>query len=121
MVGSRAGGQQPPLAPPYQGGESFSQFPGTRQQTGTSDCPENRVSMHGAVNRGTGVPPVRTAGTAVPLRDVKLLKPLSIEVELTERGSWEYLARCIDEKRRITLAGYLAGSSRQASLLTPDS
>jgi hypothetical protein len=40
VVGGCPTAQQPPLAPPYQGGESFSWFLGARKPAGMSDCLE---------------------------------------------------------------------------------
>jgi hypothetical protein len=40
----------------------------------------NIRSIQSDINRGTGVPPVITAGTAVPRKDAPLLKSLCIAV-----------------------------------------
>jgi len=40
--------------------------------------PKQKVSIQSDINRGTGVPRVITAGTAVPRKDPPLLRPLCI-------------------------------------------
>ncbi|SPE22072.1 hypothetical protein SBA2_10014 [Acidobacteriia bacterium SbA2] len=67
--------------------------------------------------------PAETRGRqAAPLRRAGCRRIGDAEVELTERGSSEYLARCINEKRRMVSANCF-GRTRSVvvGLLTSDS
>jgi len=65
------------------------------------ETPVATPSIHGAANRGTGVPPVRTAGMAVPLRDAKLLKPLSVNRRVQSRQGCDNNKECPRTARNL--------------------